>query len=227
MATDQLQRPTRDIQRPPARLDISPDHDPLVIRGEHIAKDAKLLAAARAPLEQAKAMRTTINELIGTTANRAELARAAAARAESVTKSFDAAVPALTARRDAVEASITKMFEPQCSAAGEIRQHFKSAPEGYAAAAKLIESGDLRSVRAILGAPAYLSGLSQEQFATLKSHARLKFAPNEAGLSADLERAITTLNRVGSAVVAQVAGAIHTWGAADRDAVAIKKALGS
>jgi hypothetical protein len=221
-----IQRPTRDIQRPPQRLDIAPDHDPLVVRGEHIAKDAKLLEAARAPLQAAKEMRTTINNLIGSTSNRAELARAAEARMSVVAKSFDAAVPALEQRRAAVEASIAKVFDVPDSVGVEIRQHFKSTPEGYAAAAKLIESGDLRSTRAILGGPAYLSGLTDEQQATLRAHARQRFAPDLHGLSGDLERAIGTLQSVGSAVVAQVAGAIHTWGAADRDAAAIKKALG-
>jgi hypothetical protein len=226
MSTEQLARPTRDIQRPPQRLEVSPDHDPLVIRGEHIAKDAKLLEQARAPLQAAKEMRTTINNLIGSTSNRTELARAAAARAESVTKSFDAAVPALEARRAAVEQQITKLFDVADSVGVEIRQHFKNAPEGYAAAAKLIESGDLRSTRAILAGPAYLSGLTDEQQSTLRAHARQRFAPDLHGLSGDLDRAIGTLNRVGSAVVKQVGEAIHTWGAADRDANAIKKALG-
>jgi len=226
MAIDSLQRPTRDIQRPPQRLDIPPDHNELVVRGTHIEKDAKLLEAARAPLAAARQMRETINTLVGSTANRAELARAAEARMTTVTKSFDAAVPALEARKATVEAQITKLFEPQCSAAGEIRQHFKSTSEPYAQAAKLIESGDLRSTRALLGAPPYLSGLTSEQMDTLRTAARAKFAPDLHGLSGDLDRAIGTLNRVGSAVVKQVGEAIHKWGAADRDANAIKKALG-
>jgi hypothetical protein len=226
MSTEQLQRPTRDIQRPPQRLDVPPDHDERVVRGTFIEKDAKLLEAARAPLAAARQMRETINQLVGSTANRAELARAAEARMAQVTKSFDAAVPALEARRQAVEASIAKVFDVADSVGVEIRSHFKSTSEPYAAAAKLIESGDLRSTRALLGGPAYLSGLSDEQMATLRTAARLKFAGDLHGLSQDLDRALSTLNRVGSAVVNQVAGAIHTWGAADRDANTIKKALG-
>lgn len=228
MSTDtSIQRPTRDIQRPPARLDIPPDHNELVVRGTHIEKDAKLLEAARGPLLAARQMRETINQLIGTTANRAELARAADARCSQVTKSFDVAVPALEQRRAAVEASIAKVLAGQPdSHAQAICAHFKGTSSGFSDVAKLIESGDARTTAAVLNAPPYLSGMTAEQHATLRTAARLKFTPDEAGLSADLDRAIGTLQRVGSAVIAQVAGAIHTWGAADRDANTIKKALG-
>jgi hypothetical protein len=227
MTDTTLQRPTRDIQRPPQRLDIPPDHNELVVRGTFIEKDAKLLEAARAPLVSARQMRETINTLVGSTANRTELARAAEARMAVVTKSFDAAVPALEQRRAAVEATITKTLAGQPdSHALAICAHFKQAPERFADASKLISSGDARTAAALLNAPPYLSGLSPEQHDALRTAARVKFCPDQHGLSQDLERAIGTLKSVGSAVVKQVGGAIHTWGQADRDANAIKKALG-
>jgi hypothetical protein len=220
------QRPTRDIIRPVERLDAPPDHDPLVIRGEQLSKDEKLLTALRAPLGQLKDTRAAVNTLISSTANRAELARAADARMSQVAKSFDAAVPMAEQRRAAVEAGIDKVLAGQPDQyATAICAHVANAPEGFAVAAKLVESGDLRSVRAILAAPAFLSGLSPEAYATLRT-AALKFCPAEHVISQDLERAIGTLTRVGSAAVKQVATAIHTWGAADRDANTIKKALG-
>jgi hypothetical protein len=227
MSTDtSIQRPTRDIQRPPERLDAPPDHDPMVIRGDQLSRDEKLLTALRAPLASLKDTRAAVNQLIGSTANRAELARAADARMSQVAKSFDAAVPMAEQRRAAVEANIDKVLAGAPDQyATAICAHVKA--EGFAAASKLVESGDIRSVRAVLAAPAFLLGMTPEQQGILRTAARAKFCTAEHVLSQELDRAIGTLKRVGEAAMRQVAGAIHTWGAADRDAAAIKKALGT
>lgn len=60
----------------------------------------------------------------------------------------------------------------------EIRSHFKAMKNGDALslALKAIETGDKETMAAILGGPAYLSGLSDEQQNTLRNQMALKFA---------------------------------------------------
>lgn len=182
--------PPRHLAGAPQKLDMLLGHDPLTIRGEHIEKDPRLLEAARAPLAAAKGLREQINKLIGTTTNRAELARAASAQMTRVTRHFDKAVPALETRRDALEKEIAAVITPgQHDPVGvEIRAHFKAQKEPFAAAMKLVEGGDARTTAALLSAPAFLSGLNEEQQATVRAQARVKFAPELHGLATDLDR---------------------------------------
>ncbi len=209
----------------PEKLDVPLSHYPETIRGEHLEKDAALLSTARAPLAAAKTVREKINTLIQSTTNRGELARASAGQMEQVTRAFDKVVPQLTARREAVEKEIATILTPSApdSAAGEIRAHFKSDPSPFTAISNSVNAGDARTVAAVLGAPPFLSGLTNEQHDTLRLLARGKFAPAQSGLSADIERAVTQLKQVGASFVLQVGGAVREWSHVERDAEAIRK----
>ncbi len=221
-------RPARDINRPKERLDVVPDHDPLVVRGEFIGRDADLLASARAPLASARALRVAVNELIDGTDNKAELARAASARMHAVTKQFDASHAALVRQRDSLERDIATVLSGQPdSHAAAICHHWASRDSRFPDLIKLCGDGDLRTVAAVLAAPSYLSGLTADQHRQLRDQARVKFAPAQTGLSQDLGRAINLTETVGARLVKDVGGLIHAWGRADRDAARINKVIGS
>jgi hypothetical protein len=65
----------------------------------------------------------------------------------------------------------------QSSIAAEIREHVKNNSAQFSFVASAIEAGDVVTVRAVLGAPAFLSGLSTENAGILRGVAADKFAP--------------------------------------------------
>jgi len=65
--------------------------------------------------------------------------------------------------------------------AGEVRGHFKKLPVGkrLSEAMAAIRAGDRRTTTALLSAPSYLSGLSEENLAIIRDLAGERFAPTE------------------------------------------------
>lgn len=87
--------------------------------------------------------------------------------------------------------------------ATEIRAHMKGLPEAKrsAFAYSAVEAGDKQTVAAILHAPAYLSGLTDRQMATLRHRAELTYAPNESAQLEAVRSASDMLASAGSRLV--------------------------
>ena len=78
---------------------------------------------------------------------------------------------------------------------------------------------------AVLGAPAYLSGLTPKQLDVVRTQARLKFAPTQAAIAEDLTRVIERVRTAGSAFVLRLGGEVHKWCQQERDVATVKKGL--
>jgi hypothetical protein len=110
--------------------------------------------------------------------------------------------------------------------AAELRAHLRGQQEPYGTAATLIAGEDgARFARAILEAPAALSGMTHAQVATLRDQARARFTPAEAAQSAEVDAALARLQNIGGALIKEVGSAIHSWTAEDRVAADIKAGL--
>jgi hypothetical protein len=220
-------RPTRTPNFKQQQIPVVLDHHPAAaVRGTFLEKDAKLVADVRAPVEAAHALRGQLNHLLDTNVDRQQLAAAATSRMGEVTRMFDKVVPALEARRAAVQRDMDRVFTPAAAdtAAGEIRSHVKGSKEPFSEAMKIVESNDLRSATALLGAPSFLSGLSREQIGTLRTYAEQRFAGEHHGMLQDLDRTIANVKRIGEQLVRDVGGAINGW--SSKDAATIQKVLG-
>jgi hypothetical protein len=214
------------VPKPSPLLNISPDHHELTIRGAAIEADAQLLATARAPLAAARVLKEKLNVLIKEGTNLPQLARDATPYVGNVTKALDAATATLSKRREVVEGKIASVLAPgEDAVAGEVRTFWRSQKEPFAAAVAAVNAGDLRTTKALLGAQPFLTGLTQEQHDQLREQARAKFAGADAALSSEIGAALDRIASVGSAFVAQVGGAVHFWGAADRASDGIKARL--
>ncbi len=114
--------------------------------------------------------------------------------AQGVVKSIDdRAVEALrmmdSFRKD-IEAKLTSEITPARvdAAAAEIRAHWKGQRHPFTGLSSLVRAKDRRTMAAVLSAPAYLSGLTDEQHQTLLGLARESWFPEETKTLADIER---------------------------------------
>ena len=100
---------------------------------------------------------------------------------ERVAKRFDAVTANLTTIANGIEAELTAPIEVKAAhtLATEIRAHLKGMPTGerMAFVQKAIEANDRRTAESILGAPAYLSGLTDEMQAVLTRMFHAKHNP--------------------------------------------------
>jgi hypothetical protein len=218
--------PHRDLINPPKLFKVAIDDHEGTVRGPAIEKSSAL-GAARLPLEAAREFRAKMNELLSTTKDHRDLAKRAAPYFEAITKKFDASLHTLTKLKEAQEREISKQITAtsEDGNAAEIRGYFRAAKEPFSEATKLLGSGCLKTTRALLSQPSYLSGMSEEQQSTLRLAARAKYCPDQHALAGDLDKAIAQIQRVGSEFVREVGSALNEWQGANAQA-AVDKAFG-
>jgi hypothetical protein len=204
------------------------DHYPEIVRGTHIEKVPELLQLARTPLAGSRDLSARIKEAEPKVRDKAALAREVEPSVERLTRQYDDAVERLQKARDAKEREIDGILTPATAdtAAAEIRAHFKGrGQQAFTELSALVRAGDRRATAAVLSSPAYLSGLTVEQQGILRTQARITLAPEQHGLSGDLEQAIERVRAAGAAFVMRVGGELHKWRRPDREIAAIKKGL--
>ncbi len=119
--------------------------------------------------------------------------RLAKAAQSVVSRAGDSAIKALQAMdgfRKQIELKLINEITPlrQDPVAAEIRAHFKGQKEVFAAVATAVRGKDRRTTAAILGAPGYLSGLTEDQKNTLLDLARESWFPEEVQTLKDIDR---------------------------------------
>lgn len=121
---------------------------------------------------------------------------------DAVTRKVDAAHQHIQAQITAAEAELSKSIPASGTPlSGEVRAHAKAQKNPVQFVSQLIADGDEQSVSAILGAPAYLSGLTNDMRAALTRAWHSKRNPALTAKLTLLQATDERLSRAGSAFV--------------------------
>ena len=196
--------------------DLPLDAHPGAVKGE-----SPLLNPARKASETLWATWNKLRDAERNVSDKHKLAPLAQKAVERALSSTDKALSALQKNRDTVDAKInqTVLLKTPDALGFEIRAHFKSAKSPFTEVATLVRKGDHRSVAAILNAPAYLSGLTNEQHSTLLELAQKQFCPEETRTLADIDRAAGRLQLTAAHITETLAPRIKEWTGTDDKAL--------
>lgn len=132
------------------------------------------------------------------------LADATAKSAQRVLQTVDRRINDIEACANTVRAQINNAIDhsgrqsPSGIAEGtEVRAYVRGLPETqrFTFIKQAVDSGDLRTVAAVLHSPAYLSGLSREHHDLMRGLAEAKFAPTERNLLTGMTKAVNHLRQ--------------------------------
>jgi hypothetical protein len=194
-------------------LSVPLDHHPGTIRGE--SPGASLGRAALSTLYDGAAAINTTAERVQ---DKARLASAAQPYAERALASAGRALATMRAQVGHLDREIASALRPTVdpTLAGQIRSHW--ARQGAGALPGLraaIDQGDLATIGAVLGAPAYLSGLSPESMALLRDIAARRLAPAQVSARAETADALSRVERATSHFASSTAEKIREWRSVD------------
>lgn len=134
---------------------------------------------------------------------------------ERATKAVDSAYGVLTKQIAQIEGELSQPVQSHAansSISKEIRDHVRGLKaEGKSAMSfvrERLNEGDLPSASAVLGAPAYLSGLTKEQQSALLRMYHEKSSPQKVKQLAALKAGVGVLERGGGLILGQVQKAI-------------------
>jgi len=165
--------------------DLAIDNHPELVTNEAIA-----LNPARYALRQIWESWAKLREAEAVTTDKRRLARAAQSVVNHTGKVADEALKNLDSFRKDLDAKVENGVAPKAAdpAALEIRAHFKNQRHPVKLFGERVTAGDRRTVAAVLSAPAFLSGLTDEQHRTMRDHARRTFFPEECATIDDIDR---------------------------------------
>lgn len=178
-----------------------------------VVNEAIALNPARYALKQVWEQWDKLREAEAVTTDKKRLARAAQSVVSHAQKVADDALKNLDSFRKDLEAKVSNGVAPKTMdyAAGEIRAYWKSQRHPFTGLSNLVKAGDRRTLAAILTAPAYLSGLKDDQHQTLLGLARETWFPEETKTLADIDRAGGRVMIVANTVKSTLTPLIKEW----------------
>lgn len=190
------------------RIDIPPDHHPDTLRG-----DSPATQTGREALTHLYDAYGKINDAARVVRDKGRLASRAQPFAESAIRRADATLGRLRTMRDrlgnAIEAAITPVQVP--NERSDIRAYWRAQKTPLGGLSKVIASGDMATISAVLSGPAYLSGLTDEQQELLRQQAARVVAPDQTSQLSDTEAAIQRVERALSHFTDTIAVNIRAW----------------
>lgn len=201
------------------RLDIPATCHPATIRGKSEAQDH-----ARAALTTLYEVYGTINDTAAKVKDKARLATAAKPVAERALTRVDKTIGDIVKSREKIARQIDEALSSKSrdSINTQVRDHFRRL-EGKGAAVKAINeriaAGDLVTVTAVLQGPAYLSGLTDKEYKTVRDRAELQFCAENVVLRNEADDALTRLAQARTAMIDDLGPRFRTWEDADGKAI--------
>lgn len=189
-------------------VEIPIDAHPDVVRG-----DSPLLEPARAAQRSVYEVWTKVREAQQTVTDKKRLAEVAQRAVERSLNLVDQKLDRLRQSRAQLDARVDAAVRPKThdAVAVEIRGYMQRAPEAFGKVAEMIRKGDRRTTAAVLTAPAYLSGLTDEQHDTLLNMARSVFCPEDVTTLGHLDRAISRAERSAQQLSSTIAPLVRQW----------------
>ncbi len=200
---------------------LPPDVHPQVVRNP-----SPLLEPARKALMTVWDTWAKLTETEQAVADKKRFAPVAQQAVERALSAADKALSALAESRTAVGKKIGSAVCPQAPdpLAAEIRAHFKGQPKGaelFGTLGRHIAKEDRRTLAAVFNAPAYLSGLTDEQHAALIDIARKHWCPDDVKALEDIDDATGRVRRAVDFVTNSLAPFVKEW-TRDADAKALE-----
>lgn len=201
-------RPNRAPRRPDNRLiEIPIDHHPGTVQGEGPSAGSARLAMSRIygsweRIREAAADRRVPND---------RLAKAAQQALDGALKTADESLKIITAQVRHIESEITARVRPRQdpTLAAEVRAYWRK--EGFGERLTAAVRADPRTASAILTAPAYLSGLSDEQRDAVEGMAIEAHAPEQREALDEARRAWDKVSAAGGRMLGLVGPRIQQW----------------
>ena len=202
------------------RLDIPPDHHPAVVKGD--GPGATLGRAALTGIYEAYGK---INDTAAKVADKGRLASAAQPFAERAVQQAGRAVTTLRKRVEHLDSEIATALKPpvEPNLAGQIRAHWAQSGKALTGVKAAIDDGDTATMSAVLSAPAYLSGLTDKNQATLRLVAAAAVAPDMVARRGETADALARVERATDHFMQTIAGRLREW--RDDDAKIIQESL--
>lgn len=203
------------------RFDIPPDWHTGTIRGEGPGAQT-----GRAALETIYEAASKINDVARQVQDTGRLAQAAQPYAERALATAGRQASTLEAQVRHLDSEIASTLKAPVAPdiAAQVRAHWaarsQQALTGIRAA---IEQGDTATISAVLHAPAYLSGLTDEQQVLLRTMAAAKLAPDHVAQRDEAEAALGQVHNAIGSFTKTMAGRLRQW--RDTDAKIIEEAL--
>lgn len=165
--------------------ELAIDNHPDLVTNEAIA-----LNPARYALRQIWDSWNKLREAEAVATDKRRLARAAQSVVNNAQKTAEHALTALEGSRKSLEEKLKTEITPSRmdQAAGEIRAYWKGQRHPFTGLSSLVKQSDRRTLAAVLSAPAYLSGLKDDQHQTLLGLARETWFPEETQIIRDINR---------------------------------------
>lgn len=206
------------------RLDIPPDHHPGVIVGS--GPGASIGREALKNLYEAYGK---INDTAARVGDKNSLASAAQPFAERAIRNASNSIARMRKQVEHLDEQITSTLRKPSAQAAEVRAFWlaassQSARSSFGELRKVIESGDLITASAIFEAPAYLSGLDEEQHSLLRKLAELRFSPELVNQRNETDEALVRVERATNRFMKSTADRLREW--RDDDADIIEEKLG-
>jgi hypothetical protein len=209
----------------PIVLTLPPSSHPEAIRGEFLDKDPQLVELARAPMKLAYETVGTIEPLAREVRDTNKLAQHAQPRFEQVVKRYAHTIDQLARRRE----SVAKEIDQRVVGTGvdpihaEVRAHLKAQPDGgLTLAMKAARLGERRTVQAVLQAPAYLSGMSEDEHARFRAVAAETLEPELTGLARDLDANLARVQKASEAFTEHAVKLLNRWRSHDDDIISAR-----
>ena len=192
------------------RIDIPPDHHPGTLRG-----DSPGSQLGREALTGVYDTIGKINDTAAQVTDKARLAAAAQPIVERALERSERAVATLTAQRDQLDQEIAEAITPlvEPALAAQVRTHWAASAgaKKLTALREVIEAGDTTTMSAVLGAPAYLSGLSEHNQGLLRVNAAQTVAPERVQARRETEAALTRVQAAAEHLSTTMAGRLRSW----------------
>lgn len=211
---------TTDNQGIVIRLDIPPDHHPAVLKGK--SPGANLGRAALTSIYEAYGK---INDTAARVSDKGRLASAAQPFAEHAVQSAGRAMTTLRSQIAHLDGEIATALKPpvEPNLAGQVRAHWAQSGKALQGVKAAIDDGDMTTMSAVLSAPAYLSGLTDENQAVLRLVAAAAVAPDMVARRGEAADALERVERATDHFMQTIAGRLNEW--RDDDAKIIQEAL--
>ncbi len=162
-----------DIETP-VRIDIPLDHHPLAIKG-----DTPGAVNGRAALKTIYDAYGRINDTAEVVNDKGKLAQAAQPFAERAIAQAGRTAEGLASQISQLDTQMQQKLthQPNSQQALEVRAYWARQDDVFGPASVKVRAGDLVTISALLNAPAYLSGLTDEQQVILRNQALNTVAP--------------------------------------------------
>ncbi|MPY74913.1 MAG: hypothetical protein GEU87_11685 [Alphaproteobacteria bacterium] len=209
---------SKEVRGVVVRIDIPPSNHPGMIRG-----DGPGAQSGRAALGHLYDAWGKIQDAAKVVTDKGRLAAAAQPFAERALDRASRALDTLTQQTEHLDREIAAAITPPQSdaRAGEIRNYWlaragtatkgKASLTAFTGLRAAIEEGDLVTMSAVLSAPAYLSGLTQEQQGLLRLAAARRVVPDHVARREETDTAIARVRGAIDDFSATMARSLKDW----------------